>query len=213
MQTSIAKEGKTKLISGLPLFLVNQLGDLIENRLDAILEDGKPGQKAVDIFFGTSDKILLVISDENPENGKQVTTVVFEVIRDEMRPFLIELVQPSIDSIKDEDNRKIAEFIKGIFNDVVGLYTDDVLENGKQLQDYFTLLRKSPQTEQVVLYNLFLNRIKEAWENDPSKTDYYKFLESVLVEMWKLVKNGGDAGQLAETLRVIEGNILALKSA
>jgi len=96
---------------------------------------------------------------------------------------------------------------------VVGLYTDDVLENGKQLQDYFTLLRKSPQTEQVVLYNLFLNRIKEAWENDPSKTDYYKFLESVLVEMWKLVKNGGDAGQLAETLRVIEGNILALKSA
>ena len=180
--------GRVKLISGIPLFIAENGLKLIEGRLDRIVEDDTPLQEGIDIFFGTSAEILKAISNDNPNNKGEVTTIVFATINGKVVPFLVKLAQPAIDGIKDEDNKAVVEYMKGIAVDFVNIYTDDVEQNTKQLQDYMEMIRKSEKTEKVVLYNMFLNRLSKKWQGDESKQDYLVFIESVLKELWKLVK-------------------------
>lgn len=204
----IEANGRVKLISGIPLFIAENGLKLIEGRLDRIVEDGTPLQEGVDIFFGTSAEILKAISNDDPNNKGEVTTIVFATINGKVVPFLVKLSQPALDKIEDSDNKAVVSYLRSILVDTVNIFTDDVEQNTKQLQDYMQLIRTSPKTEQVVLYNLLLNRLAKRWEGDQSKEDYLIFIEGVLKELWKLVKGEDEEAAIA----ALETQILALKS-
>jgi hypothetical protein len=206
--SEIEASGRVKLISGIPLFIAENGLKLIEGRLDRIIKDGTPLQDGVDIFFGTSAEILKAISNDNADNKGEVTAIVFQTINGKVVPFLVKLSQPAIDGIKDEDNKAVVEYMRGVAVDFVNIYTDDVEQNTKQLSEYMEMIKKSPETEQVVLYNLLLNRLKKRWDGDESKESYLIFIESVLKELWKLVKGEDEQAAIAS----IENQILALKS-
>jgi hypothetical protein len=206
--SEIEASGRVKLISGIPLFIAENGLKLIEGRLDRIVEDDTPLQEGVDIFFGTSAEILKAISNDDPNNKGEVTTIVFATINGKVVPFLVKLAQPAIDAIKDEDNKAVVEYMKGVAVDFVNIYTDDVQKNSEQLTEYMDMIRKSPKTEQVVLYNLLLNRLKKRWEGNPTQEDYLIFIEGVLKELWKLVKGEDEEAAIA----ALETQILALKS-
>ncbi len=203
--------GRVKLISGIPLFIADQGLNLIESRLDKMIENDTPLQKGVDIFFDATHDILKVVSDEDAANKEQVTKVVFLTINGKLVPFLVELSQPAIDKIDDEDNKEVVLYLRGVAADFVGIYTDDVEQNTKQLTEYMNMIRKSEKTKQVVLYNLLLNRLKKRWDGDETKDDYLNFMEAVLLEFWKVVQGGTEAEQDA-AFTAIETQILALKS-
>lgn len=204
----IEATGRVKLISGIPLFIAENGLKLIEGRLDRMIEDGTPLQEGVDIFFGTSAEILKAISNDDPNNKGEVTTIVFATINGKVVPFLVKLSQPALDKIEDADNKAVVSYLRSILVDTVNIFTDDVEQNTKQLQDYMQLIRTSGQTEQVVLYHLLLNRLARRWEGDESKQDYLVFIESVLKELWKLVKGEDEEAAIA----ALETQILALKS-
>jgi len=199
--------GRVKLISGIPLFIAGNGLNLIESRLDRMIDDDTPLQKGVDIFFGATDEVLRVVSDDNPENKDQVTKVIFGTINGKLVPFLVDLSQPAIDKIEDLDNKEVVLYMRGVAADFVNIYTDDVEQNTKQLTDYMQMIRTSDKTKEVVLYNLLLNRLAKRWGEDPTRRDYLVFIESVLNELWKLVQ-----GDSEEAFAEIERKILSLKS-
>jgi len=199
--------GRVKLISGIPLFIAGNGLNLIESRLDRMIDDDTPLQKGVDIFFGATDEVLRVVSDDNPENKDQVTKVIFGTINGKLVPFLVDLSQPAIDKIEDLDNKEVVLYMRGVAADFVNIYTDDVEQNTKQLTDYMQMIRTSDKTKEVVLYNLLLNRLVKRWGEDPTRRDYLVFIESVLNELWKLVQ-----GDSEEAFAEIERKILSLKS-
>lgn len=203
--SEIEASGRVKLISGIPEFIAKNGIKLIESRLDRLIPDGTPLQKGADIFFDGSSELLNVISDDNPDNKGQVSKVVFGTINGKVVPFLVELSQPAIDDIKDEDNKAVVLYLRGVAVDFVNIYTDDIQQNSQQLSEYMEMIRKSPQTEQVVLYNLLLNRLAKKWQG---KEDYLIFIEGVLKELWKLVKGENEEAAIA----ALENQILALKS-
>lgn len=204
----IEATGRVKLISGIPLFIAENGLKLIEGRLDRMIENDTPLQEGVDIFFGTSAEILKAISNDDPNNKGEVTTIVFATINGKVVPFLVKLSQPALDKIEDADNKAVVSYLRSILVDTVNIFTDDIEQNTKQLQDYMQLIRTSPKTEQVVLYNLLLNRLAKRWQDDESKQDYLVFIESVLKELWKLVKGEDEEAAIA----ALETQILALKS-
>ena len=199
--------GRVKLISGIPLFIAENGLNLIESRLDRMIDNDTPLQKGVDIFFGATDEVLRVVSDDNPENKDQVTKVIFGTINGKLVPFLVDLSQPAIDKIEDVDNKEVVLYLRGVAADFVNIYTDDVEQNTKQLTDYMQMIRTSDKTKEVVLYNLLLNRLAKRWGQDPTRRDYLVFIESVLNELWKLVQ-----GDSEEAFEEIERQILSLQS-
>ena len=206
--SEIEASGRVKLISGIPEFIAKNGLRLIESRLDKLIPDENPLQDGVDIFFGASAELLNVITDENAENKAQVTGVIFGTINGKLVPFLVDLSEPAIQGIKDEDNKAVVVYMRGVAVDFVNIYTDDVQKNSEQLAEYMDMIRKSPKTEQVVLYNLLLNRLKKRWEGNPTQEDYLIFIEGVLKELWKLVKGEDEEAAIA----ALETQILALKS-
>lgn len=179
------KEGRVKLITGIPEFIAKNGLRVIEARLDKMIPDENPLQDGVDIFFGATAQLLDVVTDENADNKGQIKKVIFGTINGKIVPFLVDLSQPAIDAIKDEDNKAVVVYMRGVAADFVKIYTDDVDQNAQQLSAYMDMIRKSPKTEQIVLHNLLLNRLKKKWEG---KEDYLIFIEGVLKELWKLVK-------------------------
>lgn len=206
--SEIEASGRVKLISGIPEFIAKNGLKLIESRIDKLIPDETPLQKGVDIFFEASSDLLNAITDENADNKGQVKAVIFGTINSKLVPFLVDLSEPAIQGIKDEDNKAVVVYMRGVAVDFVNIYTDDVQKNSEQLTEYMDMIRKSPKTEQVVLYNLLLNRLKKRWEGNPTQEDYLIFIEGVLKELWKLVKGDNEEAAIA----ALETQILALKS-
>lgn len=206
--SEIEANGRVKLISGIPEFIAKNGLKLVESRIDKLIPDGTPLQKGADIFFEASSDLLNVITDENADNKGQVQAVIFGTINGKLVPFLVDLSEPAIQGIKDEDNKAVVVYMRGVAVDFVNIYTDDVQQNTEQLSAYMDMIRKSPKTEQVVLYNLLLNRLSKRWAGDQTKEDYLIFIEGVLKELWKLVKGENEEAAIA----ALETQILALKS-
>lgn len=206
--SEIEASGRVKLISGIPEFIAKNGLRLVESRVDKFIPDGTPLQKGSDIFFEASTDLLNAITDENADNKGQVQGVIFGTINGKLVPFLVDLSQPAVDGIKDEDNKAVVVYMRGVAVDFVNIYTDDVEQNTEQLSAYMQMIRKSPKTEQVVLYNLLLNRLSKRWAGDQTKEDYLIFIEGVLKELWKLVKGENEEAAIA----ALETQILALKS-
>ena len=206
--SEIEASGRVKLISGIPEFIAKNGLKLIESRIDKLIPDETPLQKGADIFFEASSDLLNVITDENADNKVQVQAVIFGTINGKLVPFLVDLSEPAIQGIKDEDNKAVVVYMRGVAVDFVNIYTDDVEQNTEQLSAYMDMIRKSPKTEQVVLYNLLLNRLAKRWAGDQTKEDYLIFIEGVLKELWKLVKGDNEEAAIA----ALETQILALKS-
>lgn len=206
--SEIEASGRVKLISGIPEFIAKNGLKLIESRIDKLIPDETPLQKGVDIFFEASSDLLNAITDENADNKGQVKAVIFGTINSKLVPFLVDLSEPAIQGIKDEDNKAVVVYMRGVAVDFVNIYTDDVQKNSEQLTEYMDMIRKSPKTEQVVLYNLLLNRLSKRWAGDQTKEDYLIFIEGVLKELWKLVKGDNEEAAIA----ALETQILALKS-
>lgn len=206
--SEIEANGRVKLISGIPEFIAKNGLKLIESRVNRLIPDGTPLQKGSDIFFEASADLLNVITDANADNKGQVQAVIFGTINGKLVPFLVDLSEPAIKGIKDEDNKAVVVYMRGVAVDFVNIYTDDVQKNSEQLTEYMDMIRKSPKTEQVVLYNLLLNRLSKRWAGDQTKEDYLIFIEGVLKELWRLVKGENEEAAIA----ALENQILALKS-
>lgn len=206
--SEIEASGRVKLISGIPEFIAKNGLKLIESRIDKLIPDETTLQKGADIFFEASSDLLNAITDENADNKGQVKAVIFGTINSKLVPFLVDLSEPAIQGIKDEDNKAVVVYMRGVAVDFVNIYTDDVQKNSEQLTEYMDMIRKSPKTEQVVLYNLLLNRLAKRWAGDQTKEDYLIFIEGVLKELWKLVKGENEEAAIA----ALETQILALKS-
>lgn len=206
--SEIEANGRVKLISGIPEFIAKNGLKLIESRVNRLIPDGTPLQKGSDIFFEASADLLNVITDANADNKGQVQAVIFGTINGKLVPFLVDLSEPAIQGIKDEDNKAVVVYMRGVAVDFVNIYTDDVQKNSEQLTEYMDMIRKSPKTEQVVLYNLLLNRLSKRWAGDQTKEDYLIFIEGVLKELWRLVKGENEEAAIA----ALENQILALKS-
>jgi hypothetical protein len=193
---------KVKLLEGISLWLAEQGGDLAERKIKQALKDGSPEEKLADIFFRVVDEVVKRISDLDPNNAEQVKMALFDGIRDRIRPFLVELSQPALDSIKNADDQAIAEYVRDMLYDIIGVYTDSVEENKEQLKNLFNELRKSDRTKDVVLNNLVLNRLLERWKGTP-REDYYHFLKGLLDEVWVLVQ-GDDEEAIDAAVSMIE---------
>ena len=178
---------KVKLLEGIALWLAEQGGDLAEKKIKQALNDGSPEEKLADIFFRVTDDVVKRISDLDPNNAQQVKDALFDGIRERIRPFLVELSQPALDAIKSVDDKAVADYIRDMLYDIIGIYTDSDDENKKQFKDLFEALRKSDRTKEVVLDNLILNRLFARWKGTP-REDYYLFLKSLLEEVWVLVQ-------------------------
>ena len=190
---------KVKLLEGIALWLAEQGGDLAEKKIKQALKDGSPEEKLADIFFRVTDDVVKRISDLDPDNAKQVKDALFDGIRERIRPFLVELSQPALDAIKSVDDKAVADYIRDMLYDIIGIYTDSDDENKKQFKDLFVALRKSDRTKEVVLDNLILNRLFNRWKGTP-REDYYLFLKSLLEEVWVLVQEDdeqSDASKIA----------------
>jgi len=190
---------KVKLLDGIALWLANQGGDLAEKKIKQALKDDSPEEKLADIFFRVVDDVVNKISDIDPDNAGQVKKALFDGIRERIRPFLVELSQPALDAIKSVDDKAVADYIRDMLYDIIGIYTDSDDENKKQFKDLFVELRKSDRTKEVVLDNLILNRLFNRWKGTP-REDYYLFLKALLEEVWVLVQEDdeqSDASQIA----------------
>ena len=179
---------KVKILSGISLFIADKGGDLLENKIMLLLPDDSPGEKLAAIVFDTMDEIVIAISDNDASNGEQVRKVLFDAVHDKVRPFLMELTQPVLDRIKSPDDKAVVSYLRELMNESLGILTDDEEKNAEQFGELFTLIRKSDQTKQVVLYHLILNRLFAKWQNQPDKIAYIQFAEALLGELWALVQ-------------------------
>jgi len=179
---------KVKILSGISLFIADKGGDLLENKIMLLLPDDSPGEKLAAIVFDTMDEIVIAISDNDASNGEQVRKVLFDAVHDKVRPFLMELTQPVLDRIKSPDDKAVVSYLRELMNESLGILTDDEEKNAEQFGELFTLIRKSDQTKQVVLYHLILNRLFAKWQNQPDKVAYIQFAEALLGELWALVQ-------------------------
>ena len=200
---------KVKLLEGIALWLAEQGGDLAEKKIKQALKDGSPEEKLADIFFRVTDDIVKRISDLDPENAQQVKDALFSGIRDRIRPFLVELTQPALDAIKNADDKAIADYIRDMLYDIIGIYTDSEEGNKEQLKALFNELRKSDRTKTVVLDSLILNRLFARWKGTP-KEDYYIFLKSLLEEVWVLVQDDDESTGVQIAVAGIEAKLKVL---
>lgn len=143
-----------KAIGGLVKLIANLGVDYIEPRLEKALKDGSLTEKLALSPFESIRESIEALSDNDENNTAQVGKIWIEYLHSKVRTILMEAIAPVIGEIENETDQELVQYLADIANDIVGILTDDEVNNKVQLKAYFDALAKSDRTRDVFVGKL-----------------------------------------------------------
>lgn len=138
----------------LPLWiqLLGKLGiNGAKNALEKRLVDGSPEE---DLVLGVAEPLIgtiTALSDNEPDNPKQVRSLWLKWLNTFMTPWGFKLFQPVVDRIKAEYNRKMVQYIKDSFEQVALILTDEITPNDDQIDTFVDSEVSKESTKKLVI--------------------------------------------------------------
>lgn len=134
-----------KNAKGLPFWVtsaINFVLPFVTSAVMRLLKDDSLGEKLAEIFLGRVDDVIGVLSDDNPENGKQIGTVLRRTVNADLLPVLVEESQEKLQQVKSDDLREFLVSVRNGGAAILQLTTDEDPDNSAQLEAYAAKLKK-----------------------------------------------------------------------
>lgn len=166
---------------------VKPIGDVMKTVLTASLtffktqvlkrlEGNEKAYKGVQVAFIPIENSIKVLNDDVAENKEQVSKVALDWVNQPLSDYLDDIFTDLIEKHDDENVEKLLFFCKGIVLGVLKVYSDDDLQNNVQMKNLFQGVLQDPQTEILVLNNVF----KPLLEKKIKDTETVNYIISIL---------------------------------
>lgn len=169
---------KIKPISDVAKTVMNMSLNFFKSQVTKRLKDNPTAIKGVEVAFIPITNTITVLNDEDAENQKQVTGVVLDWVNQPLAAYLDEIFTGLIEKHDDVNVEKLLLFAKNIVLGVMKLYSDDDMENNVQLKAMFNNLLQDPETEKLLLQNVFKPLIEKKVKDTDTVNHIVNILDS-----------------------------------
>lgn len=169
---------KVKPISDVAKTVMNMSLNFFKSQVLKRVKDNQLATKGVEVAFIPISNTITVLNDEDGENQKQVTKVVLDWVNQPLAEYLDNIFTGLIEKHDDVNVEKLLMFAKNVILGVMKLYSDDDMENNVQLKLMFNNLLQDPETEKLLLQNVFKPLIEKKIKDTDTVEHIIQILDS-----------------------------------
>ena len=169
---------KVKPISDVAKTVMNMSLNFFKSQVLKRVKDNQLATKGVEVAFIPISNTITVLNDEDGENQKQVTKVVLDWVNQPLAEYLDNIFTGLIEKHDDVNIEKLLMFAKNVILGVMKLYSDDDMENNVQLKLMFNNLLQDPETEKLLLQNVFKPLIEKKIKDTDTVEHIIQILDS-----------------------------------
>lgn len=169
---------KVKPISDVAKTVMNMSLNFFKSQVLKRVKDNQLATKGVEVAFIPISNTITVLNDEDGENQKQVAKVVLDWVNQPLAEYLDHIFTGLIEKHDDVNVEKLLMFAKNVILGVMKLYSDDDIENNVQLKLMFNNLLQDPETEKLLLQNVFKPLIEKKIKDTDTVEHIIQILDS-----------------------------------
>lgn len=134
------------------------------------IPDG-PAKEAWLLTLEPTEKIIDALSDEDPENGKQILVIVKKHTNEKIIPFGESQFANLINKIKDDRIRDLVLIFAALPFKVGEVFTDENPNNEEQLKTELEIWAEDPRNQDLLLSNVLGPLLRSLFKNQPFLAD------------------------------------------